>query len=182
MLMYRYVSQFVLFYESNYNNKMIDRPLSFASLHPKLAMEWNFGRNKNSPEDYAPLSNKKVWWKCVHCGYEWEAVIANRSRGSGCPKCNYRKASENRCSQIIQKKGSLADNHPDLLKEWNYEKNNGHLSPTDVSSGSQKKVWWRCSVCGHEWRSMICHRVRGSHCPKCSYRNRQASNLRTSER
>ena len=37
---------------------------------------------------------------------------------------------------------SLADERPDLAKEWNYEKN-GDLKPEDVSCGSNKKVWWK---------------------------------------
>ena len=38
-----------------------------------------------------PNSHKKVWWKCSK-GHEWQAVVASRNRGSGCPYCSGRKA------------------------------------------------------------------------------------------
>ena len=56
--------------------------------------------------------------------------------------------------------------NPTLAKEWNYEKNNA-LTHTDVTTGSNKKVWWKCKN-GHEWQAYICHRNKGSGCPYCS--------------
>ena len=56
--------------------------------------------------------------------------------------------------------------HPELAKEWNYEKN-GSLNPINVTAGSNKKVWWRCEK-GHEWQAMIKHRNKGSGCPYCA--------------
>lgn len=44
-------------------------------------------------------------------------------------------------TKVKRKFVSLADERPDLAKEWNYEKN-GDLKPEDVSYGSNKKVWW----------------------------------------
>ena len=37
--------------------------------------------------DVLPNSNKKAWWLCKN-GHEWQAVIANRTNGRGCPVCN----------------------------------------------------------------------------------------------
>ena len=55
----------------------------------------------------------------------------------------------------------------ELLSQWNSEKN-GDLTPDMVSSGSKKKVWWRCEN-GHEWQSVV-HTRSKSHagCPYCS--------------
>lgn len=38
-------------------------------------------------------SERKVWWKCSKCGYEWEALIYSRTgrRQSGCKECNKKK-------------------------------------------------------------------------------------------
>ena len=63
------------------------------------------------------------------------------------------------CSSI------LYESNPILSREWNYTKN-GCLTPNDVSSGSGKKVWWKCER-GHEWQSSICNRVKGRSCPYC---------------
>ncbi len=56
--------------------------------NPSLAKEWNYEKNGDlTPDMIAPNSNKKVWWKCSKCGFEWEAVISSRNHGAGCPKC-----------------------------------------------------------------------------------------------
>ena len=61
----------------------------------------------------------------------------------------------------------LLSSFPEVAKEWNYEKNEG-LSPTDVTPGSKKKVWWKCKL-GHEWQSEINKRTkRQNGCPFCS--------------
>lgn len=66
-----------------------------------------------------------------------------------------------------QKRKSLAEEYPELLYEWNYHKN-GELFPENVSSRSNRKVWWICSK-GHEWEAVIANRTRrGSGCPYCS--------------
>ena len=57
------------------------------TLNPKLANEWNYEKNNGlTPSDVLPKSGKKVWWKCEY-GHEWQATIANRSNGTGCPIC-----------------------------------------------------------------------------------------------
>ena len=33
--------------------------------------------------------------------------------------------------------------YPELLVEWNYEKN-GDMKPNNVSYASNKKAWWKC--------------------------------------
>ena len=53
---------------------------------------WHFyEKNKElKPEYFAANSGKKVWWKCKE-GHEWQAIIADRNRGNGCPYCSGRK-------------------------------------------------------------------------------------------
>lgn len=64
------------------------------------------------------------------------------------------------------------NNH--LLPEWNYTKNST-LKPSEISSGSKKKVWWICLVCKHEWQSTIKNRTKlKSGCPNC-YDNTRTS-------
>lgn len=58
----------------------------------------------------------------------------------------------------------LALEKPELTLEWS-EKN--ELSPTDVTIGSHRKVWWK-GGCGHEWEAIVKNRVNGSGCPYCS--------------
>jgi hypothetical protein len=54
---------------------------------PGLAGEWHPELNGGlSPSDVLPYSRREVWWRCP-CGHEWVTKIANRSLGSGCPRC-----------------------------------------------------------------------------------------------
>ena len=61
------------------------------TVNPTLAKEWNYEKNNGlTPADVMPNSDKKVWWKCSK-GHEWQAIIANRHKGSGCPICKKNK-------------------------------------------------------------------------------------------
>ena len=52
-----------------------------------------------------------------------------------------------------------------MLRQWHPEKNEG-LTPTEISYGSQKKIWWRCDR-GHEWAPSVYSRSSGGNCPYC---------------
>jgi hypothetical protein len=69
---------------------------SLGSLYPKVALEWNTIRNgETSPFDYTSKSEKKVWWLCSKCLFEWKAAISNRTGlNSGCPQCNESKGEK----------------------------------------------------------------------------------------
>lgn len=134
------------------------------TVNPSLAKEWNYKKNNGlTPMDVLPNSDKKVWWKCDK-GHEWQAMIGNRSRGQGCPYCSGRYA--------IKGENDLQTVNPNLAKEWDYEKNNG-LTPMDVLSNSNKKVWWKCSKCGFEWQATICDRNKGKGCKQCARKRQQ---------
>ena len=77
--------------------------------------------------------------------------------------------------QYIQseKDNSLAIANPELLKEWNWDKN-GALLPEFVSAHSNKKVWWRCKE-GHEWQANVNTRNKGHGCKTC-YNLKRTSN------
>lgn len=70
--------------------------------------------------------------------------------------------------EVITGVNDLATTHPDLVKEWDYEKND--LKPTDVTAGSAKKVWWKCQN-GHSWQASVVNRAKGTGCPFCSGKN-----------
>ena len=62
---------------------------------------------------------------------------------------------------------SLAEAAPALCKEWSEK--NIPLTPSDVTSGSSRKVWWK-GACGHEWEAVVKSRTRGHGCPYCTGR------------
>ena len=63
---------------------------------------------------------------------------------------------------------SLAEVHPGLVSEWSEK--NLPLKPDEVNAKSRENVWWRCSKCGNEWKSVINARVKGTVCPVCAER------------
>jgi hypothetical protein len=140
--------------------EMLPSPLPGFSLqeqNPNLAREWHQARNGSlTPRDVTPSSHQKAWWICGK-GHEWEATIANRSKGKGCPYCAGRAVCDDNCLQTI---------NPTLAREWHLVKN-GTLTPRDVTPSSNKKVWWRCDK-GHEWEAIINSRSGGTGCPYCA--------------
>lgn len=130
-----------------------------ASKNPELAVQWHPNKNGSlTPQEVRPGSSRKVWWLCEK-GHEWQATIASRSSGTGCPVCANRK--------IIPGENDLATTHPALAAQWHPSKN-GTLTPEKISHGYDRKVWWICSK-GHEWRASPTTRVKmGAECPICS--------------
>lgn len=131
---------------------------NLAIVNPGLASEWHSQKNgETRPEDVYPQSNKKVWWQCSQ-GHEWEAVVASRAQGSGCPYCSGRFAT---------KEDNLASRYPELLAEWDRERN-ADLNPSDFTPYVGRKVWWRCKA-GHGWQATIYNRTKNkSGCPLCA--------------
>lgn len=62
------------------------------TVNPVLAKEWHPTKNGDlTPQMVLPNSDKRVYWLCPICKYEWQDKISNRnSRNSGCPKCRKR--------------------------------------------------------------------------------------------
>ena len=129
-------------------------------LNFELAKQWHPEKNDGlTPSDVAVASNKKVWWRCEK-GHEWEAIISNRSKGKGCPYCSGRNATSDNNLQVL---------NPELAKQW-HPTQNGDLTPSDVKTESNIKVWWLCEK-GHEWKAIIGNRSKGVGCPECSREN-----------
>ncbi len=141
------------------NGKRVKRSDSRKRLSANkiLTQEWHPTLNGSlTPQQVAPYSLKKVWWICSQ-GHAWQAMISNRSQGTGCPYCSGRAATQDNCMVVT---------HPSLAREW-HSSRNGTMTPRKVTAGSGKKVWWVCQK-GHEWEARVLSRSRGSQCPYCS--------------
>jgi G:T-mismatch repair DNA endonuclease (very short patch repair protein) len=136
---------------------------SLADLFPDVATQWHPTKNGDlTPEDVFSGSNKKVWWKCpVADDHEWNASANNRSRiGRGCGFC---------AGQRVSVTNSLQALLPEIAAQW-HPTRNGELTAADVTTASNKKVWWKCSVADdHEWTAPPHKRtLRGDGCPCCA--------------
>lgn len=138
-------------------------------------LEWNYEKNQSlDPNTLTRVSGKKVWWKCNKCGHQWEAIISNRvKRGSGCPICKKELLAAAQIRAALKKTGSIKLTHPQLLKDWDYEKN--IITPDQITIGSDRKVWWKCHNCGHNWEESPNSRIKKNKeirkCPNCKNNN-----------
>ena len=130
---------------------------SLAKQFPALAAEWDDEKNAPlTPQDVTTGSHKLIWWRCPK-GHSWRAAVFSRTvLGTGCPVCTGRQA--------LAGENDLATLYPDIAAQWD-EKKNGALHPSNVTAGSNRRVWWRCEK-GHSYRAVIAQRVqRGDGCP-----------------
>lgn len=143
--------------------RTIPRERSLAVRHPKLLEQLHPTRNGAlDPFALGAGSNRKVWWRCAH-GHEWEANVAARARGTGCPICARTHVAVSR---------SLAVGRPHLVAELHPSRNRD-VDPTKLAVWSNRKLWWRCAH-GHEWQSVVASRSAGAGCPVC-YREHQTN-------
>lgn len=131
----------------------------FASGYPELLEEWDYRKNRVDPSEITRFTHSRVWWIDAK-GHEWMASVANRAAGNGCPYCAGRK--------VLGGFNDLAGCYPEIALEWDDEKN-GNLRPAEVTSSSNRLVWWRCGA-GHSWRASVAGRTGGNGCPYCGNR------------
>jgi hypothetical protein len=131
--------------------------------YPKIANQWHPTLNgKRAPNEFTSGNDYKAWWKCdVAKDHIWQATIASRTSGTGCPACDGKQVSST---------NSIAILHPHLINEWHPSKN-GTSTVFDFAAMSGKKVWWKCKEADdHEWQAFIYTRAEGYGCPFCANR------------
>jgi hypothetical protein len=138
--------------------RVIPGETDLATIRPDLAAEWD-PENALTPDQATPSSHRKVSWRCKK-GHSWQATIANRSNGHGCPYCVR--------SRVIPGETDLATLRPDLVAEWAPL---NALTPQEVSISSNRRVLWKCDA-GHMWEAVISSRTRTrcTGCPHCAGR------------
>ena len=138
--------------------------------NPELAAQWHPTKNGTlSASEVTAGSGKKVWWYLPyddpetgrHFDFEWQAKVCDRANRAGCPYLS-RQA-------VWPGFNDLETKYPEIASEWHPTKNKT-IKPSMVSVCGQKKYWWKCLVCGHEWRCSIASRTqKGTNCPKCHH-------------
>lgn len=146
--------EIMAFYLKNRKKKAL------SATNPEIAVEWDYSRNGSlTPEQVNAGSEARVYWCCKNCGYVWKTSITVRTTGHNCPAC----------AGIVLVEGfnDFATTHPQMIGDWNYEKN-GCLIPEKVTRRSDKKVWWHCSKCGYDNLQRIADKSNGIGCPMCA--------------
>ena len=169
-------------------NKILKGFNDLATVHPELAKEWHPTKNGDlKPENVHMCSHQKVWWylpydvpmdypieslRGKHFNFEWYVRVNDRvNYNTGCPFL----AGKN----VLRGFNDLATVNPKLAKEWHPTKN-GKLTPCDIRSNSNQKVWWLLSYdvpmdypikslrgkhFNFEWQASPNKRQNGNDCP-----------------
>ena len=138
-----------------------------STLYPEVLNEWDEQKNfPLTPNDIAPGSHKKVWWKCIK-GHSYKTTVYAKAKlKSSCPICLNK--------QLLTGYNDFKTLYPHLMKEWDFEKNQD-ISPESILGAPKLIVWWKC-IKGHSFQSSIDNRARtGSGCPICSNRQIQSN-------
>jgi hypothetical protein len=126
---------------------------------PELARQWNHKRNgKTKPSQILfNLRNGKYWWTCDE-NHEWEATLASRNMGNGCPVCSRQL--------VVTGINDMATTNPELAFSFDLKKNYP-VTPDKVLAGTGKSFWWLCDE-GHSWKAASNSRFYGRGCPDCA--------------
>ena len=124
---------------------------SLAS-HPNVT-SWHPTKNGDiTPRDVSKWSVKMYWFKCNKCLHVFKEKPKNIFRTvSGCIYCTNKKLCDNNeCQTCFEK--SFAS-HP-KVSIWHPTKN-GDRKPRDIFKSSNKKVWFLCDKCSHDFENCI---------------------------
>lgn len=153
---------------------------TLAEAFPEVAADWDYEANHPlTPSDVAARSNRKAYFKCPVGHGSTESYISNRTAGNGCPECGkHRSVAANRSHALAR--GSLAEKHPELAKQWNIELNT--FGPNEITRGSNIRVWWNCDK-GHEpFLARVASRKVEQGCPACGEARRRAALMVNNQR
>lgn len=125
--------------------------------HPELAAEWCVERNGRwTPSNVRQDSKRKVWWRCLGCGHEWEEKPRERIKvRHACPQCG----------KIL---GSLAWTFPSVAEEWDPA---NPITAWQVRPRANTKFTprWIChDNPTHKWQATLASRTNGGGCPQCA--------------
>jgi hypothetical protein len=110
----------------------------------------------NGNGDFYKGNLEKLRFHCNKCNDDFICRWVHVVKGGGCSICR---------GFQVGKSNGLFYIRPDLAKEWS---DRNLFSPKEVSFGSDKKAWWKCSKCCNEWVATISSRVSGGNgCPRC---------------
>ena len=140
------------------SKKVYKGETDLQSQYPNIAVYFDEEKNDIKSDEVFAHSPKKYWWKCDN-GHSFSMSILNRThREISCPYCSGQK--------LLTGFNDLQTIHPDIAKEWDYDKNIG--TPSDYRYGSGYKAWWVCKDCGESYQSPINIHIRGHKCPYCA--------------
>ena len=133
---------------------------SFAS-HPGSS-QWHQTMNgRDVPRDFFKNCSKKKWFSCETCHHDFDMTPNNiTNKGQWCPYCsNSLLCDDADCVRCHEKSFASQPRssrwHPTM---------NGRYVPRQFFKGSQKKFWFSCETCIHDFKTDLASKT---WCPYC---------------
>lgn len=143
---------------------------SFAS-HQHVNF-WHPTKNgKITPRDICKNTRSEFWWHCDTCSHDYRrSAFEMRTPCPYCTKTHIKLCGERSCTHCLS--FSFAS-HP-RANQWhpikNVDENGDGLEPHQVHKGSEKKCWFKCHKCPHEFDATPKNITSSdSWCPYCCY-------------
>lgn len=134
--------------------------------HPELCKEIDMSKHTiKELEETSYGSHKLFNFRCtntdIKCDcHRWTTTFNHRTgiNKTNCPYCSNNKVCIHNSLKVL---------YPELMKEWNFEKNNE--DPSTLSKHSNKIVWWKCPLNNCSYKASIDSRtVRLTQCKICT--------------
>ena len=118
------------------NQKILTGYNDLAHLYPEVIEYWDYESNLDlDPRKIGINSTKKARFVCS-LNHKWTSVIRNLTvGGTRCPFCSGKR--------VLPGFNDVCTSLPKCLEYWDYNKNT--VKPTEISIGSDKKIWWKCN-------------------------------------
>ena len=134
---------------------------SFASY--EKSKYWS-NKNELKPRQVFKVSAKKYLFNCETCNHEFINNPSHISRGRWCPYCcipQKQLCGNMNCVDCFQK--SFASH--EKVKYWS-DKN--ELKPEFVLKKGDKRIWFHCNNCSHDFEKQIKYVSKDGWCPYCN--------------
>lgn len=141
--------------------QIVEGETDLFTVAPWVETLWDWSRNKVDPRKIGKGHHGSLYWVCEKFGHSYVSAVYNVVKGTRCGVCSGH--------QVLAGFNDLATIRPDLLLEWDFEKNK--VLPSEISQNySGKKVHWLCSL-GHRWAASVAGRTNPNllaGCPRCA--------------
>lgn len=134
---------------------------SFAS-HEKVQF-WSKKNKDINPRQVFKGCKQKIWFDCYQCHHAFlMSLNIIFTHNAWCPYCsNHALCEQNECKICFQK--SFASHE----KATFWSKKN-IKTPRQIFTQSNKKFWFDCGTCGHEFDSVLSNIYQGKWCAYCN--------------
>jgi len=148
-------------------SKEIPFEKSFAS-HEK-SKYWS-DKNELKPKDVEINSHKKFYFYCNKCNHEFlrsiNKLYNDKEHCSYCVIPSKLLCNNNDCKFCFEK--SFAS-----YEKSKYWSDKNIENPRNLMKSSDKKYWFNCNICSHEFSSSLSHITNGTWCPFCVNKTEQ---------